>query len=77
VLEEETVFLEGAEEFQIAGFKCKEITAGDEKRQWSSKNAKGRQQEKYCGSAAVKMGDANPCERYVSAGQNCLVHHSR
>jgi len=32
MLEKETVFLEGAEEFQIAGFKCKEITAGDKKR---------------------------------------------
>jgi len=59
------------------GFKCKEIAAGDEEEQWPSKKAKRKQQEKYCSGAIVKMKDANPCERCVSAGQNCLVHYSR
>ena len=67
VLEEEAALLEGAEGSQVAGFKCKEIAAGDEE----------GQQEKYCGGTAVKMKGANPCERCVSARQDCLVHHSR
>jgi len=55
------------------GSKYKEITAGDKKRQWLSKKAKERQQEKYCRSAAVKIGGANSCEKCVSARQDCLV----
>ena len=66
VLEKEAVLLEGAEEFQVAGFKCKEIAARDKKGQRPSKKAKGRQLEKYYRGATVKMGGANPCERCVS-----------
>jgi len=57
--------------------KHKEIATGDKKGQQSSKKAKGKQQGKYYRNAVVKIGGPNPCERYVSTGQNCLVHHSR
>jgi len=67
VLEEETALLEGAKGFQVTRSKCKEIAAGDEEGQQPFKKAKEKQQGKYCGSAAVKMGGANPCERCVSA----------
>jgi len=77
MLEEEATLLEGAKGFQIIGSKYKEITARDENRQWPSKKAREKQLEKYYGGAAVKMEGANPYERYVSAGQDCLVHHSR
>ena len=77
VLEEEAALLEGAEGFQIVGSKCKKITTGDKKRQWFSKKAKEKQQEKYRSGATVKMGGANPCKRCVSTRHNCLVHHSR
>jgi len=71
VLEEE------AEGSQVAGSKRKEVATGDEEVQWPSKKARGKQLGKYHRGAAVKMGDANPCERCVSARQDCLVHHSR
>jgi len=62
VLEEEAALLEGAERSQVA--------TRDEEVQRPSKKTRGR----YCGDAAVKMGDSNPCERCVCAGQDCLVH---
>ena len=77
VLEEKTALLERAEGSQVVGSKCKEVAAGDEKGQQSSKKARGKQPGKYCGGAAVKMGGSNPCERCVCARQNCLVHPSR
>ena len=77
VLEEEAALLEGVEGFQVAGSKHKEVTAGGEKEQRPSKKARGKQPGKYRGGAAVKMGGANPCERCVSARQDCLVHPSR
>ena len=77
VLEEEATLLEGAEGFQVVGSKRKEVAAGDEEGQWPSKKARGKQPEKYCGGAAVKMGGSNPCKRCVCAGQDCLVHPSR
>jgi len=77
MLEEEAALLEGAERSQVAGSKHKEVAAGDEDGQWPSKKARGKQPGKYCRGAAVKMEGANPCERYVSTRQNCLVHHSR
>jgi len=77
VLEEEATLLEGAEGSQVAGSKCKEVTAGDEEGQQPSKKVRGKQLEKYCGGAAVKMGGAIPYERCVCAGQDCLVHSSR
>jgi len=55
------------------GSKCREVAAGDEEEQRLSKKAR----EKYRGGAAVKMGGSNPCERYVCARQDCLVHPSR
>jgi len=77
VLEEEATLLEGAEGFQIVGSKYKKIAVRDEEGQWPSKKAKGRQQEKYHGGAAVKIGSANLCERCVSTEQDCLVYSSR
>ena len=73
VLEEEAALLEGAEEFQVAGSKRKEVAAGDKEEQRPSEKARG----KYCGGAAIKMGGSNPCERCVCARQDCLVHPSR
>ena len=77
VLEEEAGLLEGAKGSQVAGSKRKEVATGGEEEQRSSKKARGKQLGKYRGGAAVKMGGANPCERCVSAGQDCLVHPSR
>jgi len=77
VLEEEATLLEGAEGSQVTESKRKEVAAGDEEVQRPSKKARGKQLGKYCGGATVKMGGANPCERCVSTGQDCLVHSSR
>ena len=77
VLEEEAALLEGAEGSQVVGSKRKEITAEGEEEQWPSKKARGKQPGKYRGVAAVKMGGANPCERCVSARQDCLMYPSR
>ena len=77
VLEKEAALLEGAEGSQVVGSKHKEITARDKKGQQPSKKAKERQQGKYCRGAVVKIGGANPYERYISTRQNCLVYHSR
>ena len=77
MLEEEATLLEGAEESQVVGSKCKEVATGNEEEQWPSKKARGKQPEKYHGGAAVKMGGSNPCERCVCAGQDCLVYPSR
>jgi len=77
VLEEEAALLEGAEGSQVAGSKQKEVAARDEEVQWPSKKARGKQPGKYRGGVAMKMGGANPCERCVSTGQDCLVYPSR
>jgi len=77
VLEEEATLLEGTKGSQVIGSKHKEIAARDEEGQQPSKKTKGKQQEKYCGDATVKMVDANPCEKCVSTGQDCLVYYSR
>jgi len=77
VLEEKAAFLEEAEGSQVTGSKHKEIATGDEERQWPSKKTGGKQPGKYCGDVTVKMEGANSYERYVSTGQDCLVHHSR
>ena len=73
VLEEEAALLKGAERSQITGSKCKEITTGDKEGQQPSKKAR----RKYYRGAAVKIGDSYPCERCVSARQDCLMHLSR
>jgi len=77
VLEEEAALLEGAEGSQVVRSKCKEVTTGDEEWQQPSKKTREKQPEKYYGSATVKMGGANPCEKYVSTRQSYLVHLSR
>ena len=77
MLEEEAALFKGVEGSQVIGSKYKEVVAGDEEGQQSSKKAKGKQPEKYYGGATVKMGGTNPCERYVSTVQDCLVHYSR
>ena len=77
MLEEEATLLERAEGFQVMGSKHKEITARDEEGQWPSKKTKEKQQGKYHRGTVVKMEGANICERCVSTGQDCLVHHSR
>ena len=70
---EDTTFLEGAEGSQVVGSKHKEVTSVDKKEYQSSKKAKG----KYYRGNTVKIGSANPCERCVYTGQDCLVHHLR
>jgi len=77
VLEEEAVLLEGAEGSQVVGSKHKEVATRDEEVQRPSKKARGKQLGKYRRGATVKMGGANPYERCVSTGQDCLVHPSR
>ena len=77
MLEEEATLLEGAERSQVVGSKHKEIAAGDEEEQRLFKKARGKQPGKYHRGAAVKMGSATPCERYVCARQDCLAHSSR
>ena len=77
MLEEEAALLERAEGSQVAESKCKEITTRDEKGQWPSKKARGKQLEKYYEDATVKIGGAILCKRCMSTGQDCLVHPSR
>ena len=77
MLEKEAILLERAEGSQVMGSKHKEIATRDKEGQWPSKKAKEKQQGKYCGGAAIKIGSANTCERYVSARQDCLVHFLR
>jgi len=60
VLEEEATLLEKAEGSQVAESKCKEVTAGDEEKQWPSKKARGKQPGKYYRGATVKMGVLTP-----------------
>ena len=65
MLEEEATLLEGAEGFQVVGSKYKEVTTGDEKRQWSSKKAR----EKYHGGAVVKIGVLTPARDVCAPGR--------
>ena len=65
MLEEEATLLEGAEGSQAMGSKCKEVTAGDEKRQQPSKKAR----ERYHGGAAVKMGVLTPVRDVCAPGR--------
>jgi len=77
MLEKEATLLEEAEGSQVMRSKYKEVATGDEKGQQPSKKARGKQPEKYHRGAVVKIGGANPCERCVCTGQDCLVHSSR
>ena len=74
VLAENATFLESTEISQVTDSKCKKIISEDEKEQWLPKKTKEKQLKKYYGDIVVKMGCINLCERYVCAGQNCLVH---
>ena len=69
--------MEGTEESQVTGLKCKKVTTRDKEGQWLSKKVREKQPKKYCGDTVVKMEGVNPCERCVSARQDCLVHYSR
>jgi len=60
VLEEEATLLEEAKGSQVTGFKCKEVTTGDEEEQQPSKKARGKQLGKYCGGITVKIGVLPP-----------------
>jgi len=77
VLEEEVALLERAEGFQVTESKHKNVAARDKEKQWSSKKAREKQPGKYHRGATVKIGDTNPCKRYVSTEQDCLVYLSR
>jgi len=77
VLEEETALLEGAEESQVMRSKRKEVATRDKEVQQPSKKARGKQLGKYHEDTTVKIEGVNPCERYMSAGQDCLVYSSR
>jgi len=77
VLEEEIALLERAEGFQVTESKHKNVSARDKEKQWPSKKARGKQPGKYCRGATVKIGDTNPCKRYVSTEQDYLVYLSR
>ena len=59
------------------GSKHKKVITRDKEEQQPSKKTKEKQQEKYRSGAAVKIEGTHPCERYVSARQDCLVHPSR
>ena len=74
---QDKVLEEEAEESQIMGSKHKDIAARDKKGQWPTKKARGKQLGKHHRGAIVKMGGANPCERYVCTRQDCLVYLSR
>ena len=69
--------MEGAEESQVMGYKCKKVAAEDEERQQFSKKAREKQPGKYHRGATVKMGSANLCKRCVYARQDCLIHFLR
>ena len=77
MLEEEATLLEGAEESQIVESICKEIATRDKEGQWPFKKAKEKQEGKYYRGITVKMGDANLCEKCVSARQDCLAYYLR
>ena len=74
---EDATLLESSEGSQVIGSKHKEVTSGDEEGHWPPKKAKGRQQKKYHRGTTVKIGGTNLCERCVSTGQDCPMHHSR
>jgi len=59
------------------GSKYKEAHPGNDANCWPFKKAKEKQLARYQGDIRVKLGGANPCERYVYAGKDCLVHNLR
>ena len=77
VLEEDTILLKGTEGFQIMGSKCKETLLENNTDCQPFKKAKEKQLARYQEDIRIQLGGANPYERYVYAGQDCLVHNSR
>ncbi len=77
MLVEDATLLEGTERSQIIESKHKEVPLEDDRDYWPFKKAKGKQPARYCRDNRVKIGSANPYERCVHAGQNCLVYSSR
>jgi len=76
ILEKDTALLEGAKRSQIVGPKHKRAPLGDNVDHWPFKKTKEKQPVRYCEDFRVKIGDANPCERYVCIRQDCLVYNS-
>ena len=62
------VIMKGAEESQVVGSKCRKILLEDNADCQPSKKAKIKQPARYRGDIGIKLGKANPCERYVCAG---------
>jgi len=60
VLAVDTALLEDAEESQIVGSKCKEVTPGNNRDCWPSKRTKGKQLARYCRDIGIKMGMLTP-----------------
>ena len=71
------VIMEGAERSQVVESKCRKILPENNADCQPSKKAKRKQPARYQGDMGIKLGKANPCERYVCAGQDCLVYNSR
>jgi len=69
VLAEGATLLEGTEEFQVMGSKYKEVTSGDEKRQWPFKKAREKQLGKHYGSITVKMRVLTPVRGVCAPGR--------
>ena len=59
------------------GPKHKEVFMGNSTNYWPSKKAKGKQPIRYQEDIRVKIGGANPCERYVHTRQDYLVYNSK
>jgi len=69
VLEKEAALLEGAKESQVVGSKRKEVAAGDEKVQWPSKKARGKQPGKYHGVPQSRWGVLPPARGVCAPGR--------
>ena len=59
------------------GSKCKEAHPENDTDCWPFKKAEEKQLARYRGDIRVKLRGANLCERYMHAGQDCLVHNLR
>ena len=67
VLAEDAALSESTRCSQAVGTKYKEVTLGDKEKWQPSKKNKGKQPARYHRDAGIKIGRANPCERYVHA----------
>ena len=77
VFEEDATLLESTKESQIAEPKYKKIPLGNDTDCWPSKRLKENNQQDTEETLGSSWGGANPCERYVYAGQDYLVYNSR